>query len=138
MCARIRDSGRTYNRRAGFTVTEVVVASALLAAAIVPILKALTVAYVTSSAIEQKTYSLIYAQSKLDDIRLLSIYNYNSTFTASDTSLGNAYFCKVQDTPEGTDLRTITVSVGFDTNGNGVLSSNEILVELPTLVARRY
>jgi Tfp pilus assembly protein PilV len=134
----MKDSGRTCNRRAGFTVIEVVVASVLLAAAIVPILKALTVAYVASSAIEQKTYSLIYAQSKLDDIRLRSIYNYDSTFTASDTSLGNAYFYNVSDTPSGMNLRKITVNVGYDANGNNALSSDEVQVKLSTLIARRY
>ncbi len=125
-------------KRAGFTIIEVVVAASLLAVAMVPILKALTAAYVTSSAIEQKTRSLMYAQSELDEIRLRSIYNYDSTFTASDTSLGNSYFYSVSDTPSGTDLRTITVNVGYDTNGNGALSSDEIQITLSTLIARRY
>lgn len=122
----------------GFTVIEVVVASALLLAAIIPILKALTTAYVTGTEIEQKTRSLMYAQSKLDEIRLRSVYNYDSTFTASDTSLGNSYFYRASDTPSGTDLRTITVVVGYDASGNNLLSSDEIQVTLSTLVARRY
>ena len=138
MCARIRYSERTHNRRAGFTVTEVVVASALLAVAIVPILKALTVAYVTSAAIEQKSQSLIYAQQKLDEIRLRCVYDYDTAYTANNVAMGSSYFCNVQDTSAGSDLRTITVSVGYDSNGNGTLSSSEILVELPTLIARRY
>ena len=122
----------------GFTLIEVVVAASLLAIAVAPILKALTVAYVTSSAIEQKTFSLTYAQSKLDQIRLRSIYNYDTVYTTAGESLGSSYFCKVQDTPESADLRTITVSVGFDSNGNGILSSDEIHVTLSTLIARRY
>jgi Tfp pilus assembly protein PilV len=138
MYARIKDSGRTCNRRAGFTVIEVVVASVLLAAAMVPILKALTIAYVTSSAIEQKTRSLMYAQSKLDEIRLSSIYNYDTSYAAANVSLGNSYFYSVSDVSSGSDLRTITVSVGYDTNGNGTLSSDEIHITLSTLIARRY
>jgi type II secretion system protein I len=122
----------------GFTLIEVVVAVSLLAIAIIPILKALTVAYVASSAIEQKTCSLIYAQSKLDEIRASSIYNYNSTFAANYTSLGNAYFYKVTDTSAGTDLRKITVAVGYDTNGSSSISSDEVRVTLSTLIARRY
>lgn len=125
-------------KRRGFTVIEVVVASALLLAAIVPVLKALTTAYVTGTEIEQKTRSLMYARSKLDEIKLRSVYNYDSTFTASDTSLGNSYFYRVSDTPSGTDLRTITVIVGYDSNGNSTLSSDEIQVTLSTLIARRY
>ena len=125
------------NRR-GFTLIEVVVAVSLLAVAIVPILNALTVAYVTSSIIEQKTRSLVYAQSKLDEIRLRSVYNYDSAFAASDTSLGNSYLYKVSDSPSGSDLRIITVMVGYDINGNNLLSGGEVQVTLSTLVARRY
>ncbi len=125
-------------RSGGFTLVEVIVAASLLAIAIVPILKALTISYASSTAIEQKTCSLIYAQSKLDQIRLHSIYNYDTVYTTAGESLGSSYFCKVQDTPESADLRTITVSVGFDTNGNGILSSDEIHVALSTLIARRY
>jgi hypothetical protein len=34
-------------------------------------------------------------------------------------------------------IRTITVSVGYDKNGNGTLATGEILVTLKTQVARR-
>jgi len=142
MCQKLTEKFVTHRseikKRPAFTIIEVVVASALLAAAIVPILKALTAAYVTSTKIEQKTLSLMYAQSKLDEIRLRSIYNYDSTFSISNAAIGNSYFYRVSDTPAGTDLRTITVAVGYDTNGNNLLSSDEIQVALSTLVARRY
>ncbi len=138
MCEKLKTRSWFRTNRMGFTLIEVVVAASLLAIAIVPILKALTVAYVTSSAIEQKTCSLTYAQSELDQIRLHSIYNYDTVYTTAGESLGNSYFYKVQDTPESADLRTLTVSVGFDSNGNGILSSDEIHVMLSTLIARRY
>jgi len=125
-------------RATGFTITEVVVASALLIIAIVPILKALTSAHVSTAIIEYKTRSLTLAQAKLDEIKARSIYNYSDTFTETDTSLDGSYLCNVQDTGPGTDLRTVTVSVGYDLNGDNTLAADEIEVTLATLLARRW
>jgi prepilin-type N-terminal cleavage/methylation domain-containing protein len=126
------------NRSAGFTLTEVMIASALLIVAIVPILKGLTSAHLTSTIIERKTHSLTLAQAKLDDIRARSIYNYSDNFRENNVSLDGAYLCDVQDgSLPGGDLRTITVSVGYDLNSNSVLQPSEVEVTLATLVAKR-
>ncbi|MGD8499110.1 MAG: hypothetical protein PVJ86_00590 [Phycisphaerales bacterium] len=125
-------------RPAGFTLTEVVVASALLIVAIVPILKALTSGHVMTALIEQKTRSLTLAQAKLDEIRARSIYEYSTLYSETSAALGDSYLCTVADTAMGSDLRTIEVSVGYDHDGDGLLSSDEIEVTLATLIARRW
>ena len=122
----------------GFTLAEVVVASALLIIAIVPILRALTSAFVTTRVIEHKTRSLTLAQAKLDEIRASSIYSYSDNFQEQNLSLDGSYLCDVADSASGSDLRTITVSVGYDLNGSGTLTSDEVEVTLATLVARRW
>ena len=124
-------------RTAGFTLTEVVIASALLIVAIVPILKGLTSAHLSSTVIEHKTLSLTLAQAKLDEIKARSVYNFSNSFTKNDISLNGSYMCDVVD-DSGDPLRTITVSVGFDSNGDGTLASDEIKVTLATLIARRW
>lgn len=126
------------NRSAGFTLTEVVVASAILIIAIVPILRALTSAHVSTTIIEHRTHSLILAQAKLDEIRARSIYNYSSSFTETSTSLDGPYLCNVVDTTVSSNLRKITVSVGYDLNVNSTLEADEIEITLATLVARRW
>jgi len=128
---------RYHRRFAGFTLTEVVVASGLLIIAVVPILKALTIAQATSITIERKTRSLVLAQGKLEEIRARSIYHYMSSFDESSVSLSGSYLCNVSDN-EHPSLRTITVSVGYDVNGDSNLSSGEILVTLTTCVAKRW
>jgi prepilin-type N-terminal cleavage/methylation domain-containing protein len=126
------------NRSRGFTLTEVAVASALLVVAMVPILKGLTAAHIGTINIEHKSRSLILAQAKLDEIKARSIYHYSDSYTTANLSLGGSYLCNVSDSGSNSDLRTITVSVGFDLNGNGVLRSDEIMVTLSTKLARRW
>lgn len=130
--------GRTprLGQRHGVTLTEVVVGSALLVAAIVPVLRALTIVHVTSTVIERKTQSLILAQSKLDEIRAKSIHHYSSSFRENSKALADSYLCSVSD-DEAPDLRLVTVAVGFDENADRRLSNEEIAVTLATYVARR-
>jgi len=126
------------NRYKGLTLTEVVISSALLIIAMVPILKALTSAQVSGAIIEQKTRSLILAQAKLEDIKARSIYSYNSSFVETNTSVDGSYLCTVTDSGSASDLRQITVEVGYDLNGGGTLEAQEVDVTLSTLVARRW
>ncbi len=126
------------NRDAGFTLTEVVIASALLIVAMVPILKALTTAHLNSTIIERKTRSLTLAQAKLDNIKARTIYSYNSSYTENDTVLEGSYLCDVTDTGSGSDLRTVTVSVGYDLNGDSSLAADEVALDLTTCIARRW
>jgi Tfp pilus assembly protein PilV len=126
----------------GLTIIEVVIAAALLAAAMVPILKCLTIVHASASKIEHKSRSLLLAQAKLNEIRARSIYHYTNDGTAggfaeTGTSLDGLYLCNVTDN-EADPLKTITVSVGFDSNGDSSLSTDEVDITLVTLIARRW
>ena len=129
---------RTGNRCAGFTFAEVIMASTLLVIALVPILRALTGAHVTSSIIERRTLSLILAQGKLDEIRARSVYHYDDSYSLANSSIDGSYLCTVVDSAVTADLRQITVSVGSDLGGNGILDADEVEITLSTLVARRW
>ena len=126
------------NRFAGFTFTEVITASLLLAVAIVPILKGLSITHFHNRVIKYKTRSLILAQAELDRIKVLSIYHYADPFSQPDWSLDGLYLCNVADTTAGTNLRKIVVSVGYDLDKNSQLADDEILVTLSTYLARRW
>lgn len=122
--------------RRGVTLTEVVVGSALLIVAVIPALRAVTIAQMTGTQIEQKTQSLILAQSKLDEIRAKSIHHYTTFFGERSGALIRPYLCNVTDDADP-DLRLVTVSVGDDGDGNGRLSAEETEVTLATYIARR-
>jgi len=129
---------RSDRRSRGITLTEVVVASALLLVSVVPILHALTTAQATARRIEWKTRSLILAQSKLDETRAQANADFDQWFSQTSVSLDGAYRSTVTDSYVWLSLiRTITVSVGYDADGNGTLASGEILVTLTTQIARR-
>jgi Tfp pilus assembly protein PilV len=137
MCLKYSKSNRRYK---GLSIIEVAMASVLLIVAMVPILRSLTKANMMSTDIERKTQSLVLAQSKLDNIRARSIYNFGSSgsFSASNVVLSGSYLCNVTDASAGTDLKQITVAVGYDDNGNGTLSSSEVEVTLTTYFAKRW
>jgi Tfp pilus assembly protein PilV len=124
----------------GLSIIEVVFASLLLIMVIIPVLKCLSTANANSAIIEHKTRSLLLAQAKIDEIKARSIYNFTnsgSSFTISNLSLSDSYLCNITDN-SGDPLKTITVSVGFDLNGNSTLSADEVDISLATLIARRW
>jgi Tfp pilus assembly protein PilV len=121
----------------GYTLTEVLLASALLIAVAVPMLKALTSGYVFSNSIKYKTKSVIYAKSRLDHARAVAANLYNTSLVENNTAMGGGYLCSVSDTGFASDIRTVSVSAGLDKNGNGTLASDEIQITLATLIARR-
>ena len=137
MCRRLTIR-RHIGNRAAFTLTEVIVASTLLIFAIVPILKALTSVHVHSIIIERKTRSLTLAQTKLDEIKARSVYNYTRNFTEINKPLDGSYLYSVKDGAVSANLRIIAVAVGYDLNGDNVLGGGEVFVTLETLIARRW
>ncbi len=132
-----RSPKRVWGWRSGVTLTEAVVASGLLLVAIVPILKALTVAQVTDRAIQRKTRSLMFAQRELDRIKARSIYHYDDCFTETSRALGEGFLCTVAD-DEDSSLRLIMLSVGLDMNEDSALAPDEVAVSLSTYLARRW
>jgi type II secretory pathway pseudopilin PulG len=123
-------------RNRGMTFTEVIVASTLLLIAIVPILKSLATAQAAGTTIERRTCSLALAQGKLDEIRAEAIHHYAESFEAHSLALDGSYLCNIAD-DEDESLRLISVSVGYDGNGDGLLGGGEVEVTLTTYVALR-
>jgi Tfp pilus assembly protein PilV len=125
-------------RQKGLSIIEVTMASVLLIVAMVPVLKNLTRAHQFSAEIERKTQGLVLAQNKLDEIKARAIYHYSDSFAQTNLALGNSYLCNVTDSAVSADLRTITVLVGYDGNGSGALTADEVEVTLATYIARRW
>ena len=124
-------------RCAGVTLTEVVVASTLLLVSIIPLLKAMTTTHGMDRIIDRKSWSLLLAQQELERIRAHSIYHYEESLAVTAHTLGDGFLCTITDDKNET-LRTVTVAVGLDLNGDGALAANEVEVNLCTALARRW
>jgi Tfp pilus assembly protein PilV len=122
--------------RGGFTLTEAVVAAALLLVAMVPILKALTQANLNTVLIERRTQCLCLAQEKLNDIKARSIYGFDTISSKENEVLTGSYLCNTVIDGSGY-LKTVNISVGMDVNQNGTLDSDEIEVELQSQIVKR-
>jgi Tfp pilus assembly protein PilV len=125
-------------RSAGLTLTEVVIASAILIIGIVPVLKGLASANLGTKIIEQKSRSLILAQAKLDEIKARSVYHYSQSYSQSNVLIEGSYLCNITDTTVSSNLKKIIVQAGFDYNNNDVLDSDEIDISLATYIAKRW
>ena len=120
------------------TITEVVMASALLVIAIVPILKGLTSAHMGTMIIERKSRSLMLSQAKLDEIKARSVYHYSDSFVDDNIVLDGPYLGNVEDDSISSNLRKMTVSVGYDLDSDNTLDAEEIEVVLVTSIAKRW
>ena len=133
---------RVANRYKGLTLTEVVMASALLLVALVPILKALTIAHTTDTIIEHRRRSLMLAKGKLAEIKARALLNFpaENAFEETGTALDGSYLCNVTDSvPPGWDEHLqFDVAVGYDADGNGTLAAGEVEVQLSTIVTKIY
>ena len=129
-------SGASQSRYRGLTLTEVLVSLAILAAAMVPILKGLTQAHLTSRILEQQSISWMEAQSQIETLRAMSLAQWDQSWARSNLSLGSGYYCTISDSGPGADLRTVQVQAGFDEDGDSRLDTGEISADLSTLIAR--
>ena len=120
--------------RPGFTLIEVVLAAALLAACAVPILSATSRAPRMGDQIKARTQSAFLAQTRMENVLAAATVNFNQNFTRANENLGDGYLATTQQTVSGL-TKTVTVQVGRDLDGDAVLDTNEVLVTLTTLVA---
>lgn len=63
----------------GYTLVEVIIASALLIAVSVPMLRALTKNYVFANSIQYKSRSVAFAKSRLDRAKTIAANRYNTS-----------------------------------------------------------
>jgi prepilin-type N-terminal cleavage/methylation domain-containing protein len=123
--------------KSGFTLPEVIVASALLIIAMVPILKALAQVNANTVLIERRTKSLSLAKMQINELQAKSIYNFDKTKSQNNLSLEDSYLCNITSQSVNNNLKAVTVSVGMDKNQNGILTGDEVEISIKTQIARR-
>lgn len=120
--------------RRGMTLVELVLATALLGIAAVPVVQAVSRGLSTSREVETRTRAMLLAQQQMETAVAAAMANYSQNLSAASQSLGGGYLGTIVQTTKSTYTKAITVQVGIDTNKNNVLDASEVLVTLGTLV----
>jgi type II secretory pathway pseudopilin PulG len=116
------------------TLVELLLASVLLAIAAVPILNAMGRSMDLAAEIQARTRAAFHAQRLIEDVLAAASVDFARDYTRSGVDLGDGYLGTVQQAPRGIYTKAILVSVGRDTDRDGVLDAGEVLVVLGTVV----
>jgi Tfp pilus assembly protein PilV len=117
------------------TFSEVLVSALILSVAMVPIVQAMGRVHFFSARLEKVSRSQVLAQNQLEELRARAVSDFSGTWSVSNQALGGGYLGTISAEPDAL-LRTVSVSVGYDENGNGVLEGDEVLAVLRSRIAR--
>ena len=121
----------------GFTFVEVLASVVILTGAVVPLITFSADSLATSLEIERKVKSVLLAEGEMEKIKNVLRESFDTDFTAWSGDLGNNYLAARTSTDVSSTLKIIEVSVGYDTNKDGSLGTDEIIVTFTTQYAQR-
>ncbi|MHC4126184.1 MAG: type IV pilus modification PilV family protein [Planctomycetota bacterium] len=124
-------------KKKGFTFIEVLASVLLLAGIIVPFIQYAADNLTMSMEIERKVTSNLLAEVEMEKIKNVLRKSFDTDFTAWSSNLGNNYLASRTSTDVSLTLKIVEVSVGYDTDKNNSLGTDEITVTLTTQYAKR-
>jgi len=124
---------RRRNHRA-MTLIEVLIASALLAVALVPIFQVLTRGMTLARDVQLRTTAAFLAEKEMETALATAAEDFGVDLTKPSKDLGNGYLVTVNGVDENL-RKTFSVQVGWDTDGDGTLDGDEVLVTFVTRAA---
>lgn len=121
----------------GFTLVEVLASVIILAGTIVTIIMYTADGLAASKQMEQRTRSTLLAEREIEKIKNTLRKSFETDFTAWPNTLEGNYLASRTATDLSSTLKTIEVSVGYDTSGDGTLGTDEIMITVATKNVRR-
>ena len=121
----------------GLTLVEVLASVIILAGTIVTIIMYTADGLAASKEMEQRTRSTLLAEREIEKIKNTLRKSFETDFTAWPSTLEGNYLASRTATDLSSTLKTIEVSVGYDTNGDGTLGTDEIMITVATKNVRR-
>jgi len=113
---------------------EVLIASALLAVALVPIFQVLTRGMTLARDVQLRTTAAFLAEKEMETALATAVGDFGIDLTKSSEDLGDGYLVTVNGVDEKL-RKTFSVQVGWDTDGDGTLDGDEVLVTFATRAA---
>ena len=124
-------------KKKGFTFVEVLASVLLLTGVIVPLIQYAADNLTMSLEIERRVKSNLLAEVEMEKIKNVLRKSFDTDFTTWPGTLGNNYLVSRTSTDASSTLKIIGVSVGYDTDKNGSLGTDEIVITLTTQYAQR-
>ena len=121
----------------GFTLVEVLASVLILAGTIVVLITYAADSLAMSMKIERMVKSVLLAEGEMEKIKNTLRKSFETDFTVWPSSLGGNYFAGRSSADVSSTLKIIGISVGYDTNKNGSLEPDEIIVTYKTQYAKR-
>ena len=115
-----------------FTLVEVLASVLILGGTIITIIKCSADGLAATLEIERRTKSTLLAEGEMERIKNALRKSFDTDFTAWPSALGGNFFANRTVTDVSTTLKIIEVSVGYDTNSDGTLGIDEIMVTVTT------
>ena len=121
----------------GFTFVEVLASILILAGVITPFMLYAADNLTMSMEIERRVKSTLLAEVEMEKIKNVLRKSFETDFTSWPSSLGDSYLASRTSTDVSSTLKIIGVSVGYDADKNGSLTTDEIMITLTTQYAKR-
>ena len=118
----------------GLTLIELILATALLAAAAIPVIEALGRGTAIVSDISHHTQATLLARKELARVTATATEDFQADLATAGRDLGGGYLAAVEQDRDGL-TQDLVVRVGWDVNGNGDLAPSEVLTTMTTRIA---
>ncbi len=115
------------------TLVEVLVASALLGVALVPVFDMVTRGLVLSQEVQRRSQAVLLAEREMEDALAKAARDFSLSLAKTNQPLGDGYLVTVTQVA-GSRRKTLHVEVGRDVDASSTLSAGEVLAALSTLV----
>ncbi len=126
-------------RSKAFTLVEVLGSIVILGVAIVGIILCNADGLTASKNMERRVKSILLAESEMERIKGSLAQDFDQIYNNNYVDLGGYDLSKnsVENISGRSELKLVTVSIGYDTNSNSSLTSDEIMLTFVTQVAEQ-
>ena len=121
----------------GFTLIEVLASVLILAGTIVPFMLYAADNLSISLETERRVKSILLAEVEMEKIKNVLRKSFETDFTAWSNTLEGDYLADRTATDVSSTLKIVEVSVGYDSDADGLLETGEIMITLTTQYAQR-